>query len=397
MKIVGIIAEYNPFHRGHLYHLEQTKAVTGADYVIAVISGNFVQRGGIALVNKWLRAEMAVKAGVDLVIELPTFYATDSAENFARGAVKLFDALGVDYLCFGAENADIKVLKQIAKKSQSNDYYERLKKALKTGIAYHSAVAEALDLVENEKFSFLSNNILALEYLKALDYWQSDIEPVVITRLGADYHSEELESGFASATAIRKQMLKKSVDWQLVSALLPTDSYQLLYDYPRYCQLDDFRYIFNAKAIALGSNGIAEIRGVSEGLENRLYKNLSNIMSLDDLVLEVSSKRYPQSRIRRIITNILLNIKKDNQSDFDYLDYARLLAYRTESKELLKYIKKHSSLFMINNLARDLKKYRRYNPLIELDIKATGIYATVDNSLELRADYLRHPFRLNPR
>ncbi len=392
MKIAAIIAEYNPFHKGHLEHLKQAKKITSADYVIALISGNFVQRGEPAIVDKWQRAEMAVEAGLDLVLELPTFYATASAENFALGAVYLLNQIGVDYLAFGAENADINILKKVATEMQRGDYQARLKSIIKSGASYHRAASEALRL-DSDNFTFAPNNILAIEYLKALSKLNSKIEPVAIQRRGDDYNSQSVTSSFASATAIRKTVLRRTVDWQLVESLLPLKQYQILYNSVYYAQLNDYKQIFNAAAIALGKEGIAEIRGVGEGLENRIYDNLSKVMSLDDLVESVSTKRYPQTRIKRIIINLLLGIKKEQAVDLALLDYARILAYRAESSVLLKKIKKDDNVFLINNVARDLKKYQKKNALIDLDIKATGVYACIAADVELRADYRRRAFR----
>ena len=217
MKVCGIIAEYNPFHNGHAYHIQKTKEITNCEAIVAVMSGNFVQRGTPALFDKWTRTKMALQNGIDLVIELPTYYATSSAEYFAQGSIGLLDSLGiVDFLSFGAKTSDLDTLKRIANilYLEPNDYKELLQSELKKGVSYPVARGNALKNFTKKEFDSKyiseilldSNNILGIEYLKALMYNNSTISPNIVLRKGEDYNSVNIIDGVCSATAIRKML-----------------------------------------------------------------------------------------------------------------------------------------------------------------------------------------------
>ncbi len=397
MKICGLIAEYNPFHNGHRYHLTESKRISGADFTVAVMSGHFLQRGEPALVDKWTRAEMAVRGGVDLVIELPTYFATASAEQFAYGAVNLLAKLGVDSICFGSESGDLAALTKVAEllAKPNDDYKNQLRHFLGTGQAYHSAVAEALRSAYAVDFSFSANNILAIEYLKAAAGLTEPPQMLTIKRQNSDYNNRVMQGAFSSAAAIRQQLIKRNIDWQALKTALPLSSFELLYNNHFYTQLNDFKALINAAIIRAGAKQLRQIRGISEGLENRLIANLSNVISIDDLVALTAAKRYPKTRIGRLLVNILLGITEIEMtkmvSDFDY---ARILAFNESGRKLLKRIKSQSEITLFTNLGRDLKKYRRRNALLELDIKATGIYSQVNRSIAIQADYRQRPIEV---
>lgn len=395
MKICGLITEYNPFHHGHAHHLKQARALSGADAVVAVMSGHFLQRGEPALLDKWTRAKMAVLNGVDLVVELPTFYATASAEQFAYGSVALLSKMGVDTLCFGSESGDIESLKAIAKiiDQPTADYRKTLEVALADGQGYHAARAQAVVSALGETANFSANNILGIEYLRALNQLGSAIKAHTIQRIGADYLDSAINTAVASATAIRRLFWRKPIDWQTLSQVVPSATYQTIEDAPVYTSLNDFKWLYNAAALRTGTTGLQAIRDCNEGLENRLIDHLSNVLSLDDYVAAVATKRYTKTRIQRLIINALLGIEKTlAASAVDHLDYGRILAFNEQGKQLIKHIKANCDIAMLTNLARDLKKYRKDNPLITLDIKATGIYSQVNHAVHIRSDYQMRPY-----
>ncbi len=237
MKVCGVIAEYNPFHNGHAYHIEESKKKTGADAVVCVMSGNFVQRGVPALFDKWTRAEMALKNGVDLVVELPTYYATASAEFFAQGGIGLLDSMGVvDVLSFGAKTEDLDTLKRIANilYLEPEEYKDLLKAELKKGFSYPAARSTALKVFTKKEFDSKyiteilldANNILAVEYLKALMYNNSLIQPQIILRKGEDYNSVNVVDGMCSSTAIRKMIQEEN--YEILPEVMPQKSFEIL-------------------------------------------------------------------------------------------------------------------------------------------------------------------------
>ena len=233
-KVLGIIAEYNPFHNGHLYQIEEAKKQTGADYVIAIMSGNFTQRGNTSLVNKWVKANMALQNAVDIVIELPTIYSISSAENFSEGAIKILDSLKVvDTLCFGTETADFAALNNIANilYNEPKEYISMLNHELGKGVSYPKARESALMMYLNDIKRYAnilsgSNNILAIEYLKALKKLKSDMKPYSIQRKKVYYNDEKIVDEFASSTAIRKLVAREQYDE--LRKVVPKDSYILL-------------------------------------------------------------------------------------------------------------------------------------------------------------------------
>ncbi len=398
MKITGLITEYNPFHNGHAYHLAQAKALTAADCTVAVMSGHFLQRGEPAIVDKWTRAEMAVRCGVDLVVELPTYFATASAEQFAYGAVNLLSRLGVDNICFGSESGDIKQLSKVAGvlAMPDADFAEQLRRHLDAGAGYHKAIELALSNTEVNGFTFSANNILAIEYLKAALKINNAPKMVTLKRCGSAYNDSEMQGHFSSASAIRRQLERPLIDWQLVESAMPADSFRLLYNSHFYVSLNDLKALIYTVLLHLGKVQLASIRGFSEGLENRLLDHLSNIGSVTDLVDAASSKRYPKTRIQRLLINSLLGIRQIDCEQIDeQADYARILAFNDMGRKAIKHFKKHSDLVLFTNLGRDLKKYRRPNRLIELDVKATSIYAQVNRAVQIRADYLHQPVDLS--
>jgi predicted nucleotidyltransferase len=397
MGILGIIVEYNPFHNGHLYHLQTSKKLTKCDYTIAVMSGNFVQRGEPAIVDKWKRTEIALRAGIDLVIELPVVYATSTAENFAYGAVKLLDSLKiVDCISFGSEKGDLNELTKIAEMLLEEPIYYRkaLKEYLKIGITFAKARELALQKVINnneiEKILQTSNNILAIEYLKALKKIGSSIIPFTIKRRGSLYTSLELKEEFASASSIRKHIFEKGLEG--LEKYIPDFTKEILQNSFEKKQgpisLEEFSNIL----IYLLRNHIPlnHIFDVSEGLENKIYKASYKTNNVEELIKLVKSKRYTESRIRHILIHLLLNIDKQIFKEFDGPNYIRVLGFNEKGKEMLREIKKKSTLPIITKVSQYKIKLSN-TKMFEKDLFATDVYTLAyKNSSIAGLDFI-HP------
>ena len=376
MKIAGIVAEYNPFHNGHLHHLEQTRARTGASHVIAVLSGNFVQRGEPAIVGKNSRTLMALRAGVDVVIELPRFYAMSSAGYFADGAVRLLERIGVvDCIAFGAE-ADTDELEAAAAilRREPQEFKAALHESLSRGLSYPDARARALSAYGGG-FEILKgpNNILAIEYMNSIARIGSKISVTAIPRTVP--HIGGRAGRFASASEIRKNLLYGGSD---ETALYMTDfAVDILKRSGPYHRLnnlgDVLHYIVRSKHL----EDLRQIAEISEGLENRIARFSRQFAYLDDIISQVKTKRYTLSKIKRCFLNIILNIRKDTFAKAQETGpvYARILGFRKESQAILTSIEANSDIPMVTNIknASQLDAYARN--MLESELRSTDIYA----------------------
>lgn len=386
--VLGIIAEYNPFHNGHAYQIEEAKRQTGAQAVVAVISGNFAQRGNTALVNKWVKAQMAIENGVDLVLELPIIYSISSAENFAEGAIKIFDSLKiVDTLCFGTETADFAALNNISNVlyTEPKEYVSLLNHELGKGISFPKARENALmmylsDIKRYANIMSGSNNILGIEYLKALKRLKSVIKPYSIERKKVYYNDERIVDEFASSTAIRKLIATSQYDD--LRKVMPKNSYLILKEEMRKGNyvLDIIKYereiLYTLRRMSLKE--IVDLPDVSEGLENVIKNAANSCNNLLDLVNIIKTKRYTQTRIQRILLYALLGItKKDMVNSKKVVPYTRVLGFNEKGKEMLSDICiKNPKIQMVTSV----KKYVEQNnnkilkEMIQKDIFATDIY-----------------------
>jgi predicted nucleotidyltransferase len=316
--ILGIVSEYNPFHNGHIHHLELSKQLTKTAFTVAVMSGNFVQRGDTALVDKWTRTKMALKGGIDLVLELPTVYAISSAENFADGAIKILNSLGVvDYLSFGSEIGEISPLNDVASilYKEPKEFSSLITTQLKSGLSYPRAREIALSQFfgTSKKYTDIlnnPNNILGVEYLKAIKKHRSHIKPLTIKRDYSDYNSKTVKNGIASATAIRT-MIQNNKN---VHRVVPFETYELLDEAIENGKIIPDLSVFEKEIIytlrRMTLSEIALLPDVSEGLENRIKLTANNVNTLEDLISNIKTKRYTQSRIQRILLYALLNISR---------------------------------------------------------------------------------------
>lgn len=387
-RVLGIIAEYNPFHNGHLYHIARTKQETNAQYIVAVISGNFVQRGNTSIVNKWVKARMALLNGVDLVIELPTVYSISSAENFAEGAIKIFNSLGVvDTLSFGMETSDISTLNNIANVlySEPKEYITMLGHELKKGNSFPKARENALMVYLNDIKRYAnvlsgSNNILAIEYLKAMKKTKSTITPIGIKREKVLYNDKYIVDEFASATAIRKMLMTNQLND--ISKVMPRNSYLKLGEELKngHYVIDLSRFekeiIYTLRKMPVAD--VAKLPDVSEGLENSIKNAADSCNTLEELINIVKTKRFTQTRIQRILLYALLGIdKKKMETSRKITPYVRVLGFNNKGKELI------SEMMNLNpklNVVTSVKKYvdevanKNLKEMLETDILATNIY-----------------------
>lgn len=397
MKVLGLIVEYNPFHNGHLYHLEQSKKKCGADYTVCVMSGNFIQRGEPAIVNKWARANMALSCGADLIIELPLPYAMSSAEYFASGAVKILNDIGiVDYLCFGSEHGNVDELDFIAQIliDEPKEYKSFLKQELDRGVSYpaarETAIEKFIEFANSKKALDMqgllssSNNILGIEYLKALKRIGSKIIPLTIKRINNEYGTKEITGSISSATSIRNFISKNSISAlkDVLQNVLPEASLNILFEEitegrgPVFAE--DFYSIITSLIRRMEAGQIKNYPYVSEGLENRIKTASESSGSYDELVESICTKRYTRTRIQRILMSILTGMTSEQVDMFNRYNgpqYARVLGFNNKGKQLLSLIKQKSLIPIVMKTADFIKSC---NPLLrsmlELEAMSTDIY-----------------------
>ncbi len=393
-KRIGIIAEYNPFHNGHLYQIQKAKELTGADTVIAVMSGNFTQRGDTSLINKFEKTKIALQNEVDMVIELPTIYSISSAENFALGGIKILNEIGnIDYLVFGIEEDNLQELQAIADVLvNENDKFKRtIKEELDKGNSYPKAREIALKKVlssENvENVMQKPNNILAIEYLKALKITNSKIKPIAIKRKNTMHNDENINKNYASGTYIRKLFIENNFDE--ISKVVPKYTYERLLELKNQgtyvSSINDFSDIVIYKIRTMTKEEISQIADVNEGLENSIKLASTTCKTIDEIIEKVSTKRYTKTRISRILTYILLDItKSEMEQSKNTNQYIRVLGINKKCEGILK---------TINNdkLITSLKKFEENNgenQLLNIDKKATEIYTIkYPKSVQTNLDY----------
>ncbi|MFE8703649.1 nucleotidyltransferase [Cytobacillus sp. FJAT-54145] len=380
MKAVGVVVEYNPFHNGHAFHLQGTKESTDADVVIAVMSGQFLQRGEPALLPKWTRAKMALLAGVDIVFELPYQFATQKAETFANGSISILAAAGCKAVCFGSESGDISNFHAtIDFLEQNHDRYQQtIQEYMKKGMSYPKATSEAYkSLSPSEQLVDLSkpNNILGYQYIQAVRNRNVDMKVVTITRKNADYHDEHFASEtIASATSIRKSIFSDRGDIDLVNQYVPMTTFKELRryyeEYGQFHQWESYWPLLRYRLLQSTPNELREIYEVEEGIENRMIHIALKANSFIEFMTALKTKRYTWTRLQRMCVHILTNTKKEEMKNRDDKpSYLRLLGMTEQGRKYLNYLKDDCELPLISKLSA----YQ--NSDIELDIRASRIYS----------------------
>jgi len=374
MKATGIVVEYNPFHNGHKLHLMEAKKK--GDLVIAVMSGNFLQRGEPGIYDKWTRANMALKNGVDLVVELPVFYSTQSAEIFSHGAIDILDKLKVENLVFGSESSDIKKLKKIAylQIDEKKLIDEKVKEKIKEGRSYPNAINSVIEELLGEKDILKPNDILGVEYIKAIRKLDSSIKPNLIERRSVGYHEKKIIDEITSATSIREMVKKNNLEG--IKKVMPRESFEIL-GTPTY--LEKFYLLLRYEIL----NNFEELKDISDievGLDNRIFEMAVRYPDFYEFYKNLMTKRYTNGRIQRILIHILLKIdKKIIDKTKDGITYVKVLGF---SKLGMRYLKEKKEEFKIKplsglkNISLILDENER--ELLNFEIRCDRIYNMIN-------------------
>lgn len=374
MKKVGIICEYNPFHNGHIYHLRKIKEMYPNSFIILVMSTSFTMRGEISLLNKWDKTSIAIKYGVDLVIELPTFYSTNSADIFASGAIKILEYLDCDYLVFGSESNNITLLKELANIQINNKEYDSLvKDFMDKGNNYPTSMSKALNFLSNKTIN-LPNDLLGLSYVKEIIKQKSKIEPITIQRTN-NYHENQITKNITSATSIRNALdnkldIKKTIPKETLDKIITYNIKNKYYELLKYKILSDI-------------NNLNKYLDVDEGLDNLIKKNIIKSNSYQELIDKIKTKRYTYNRLNRMFIHILLNIKKEDITQRKEINYIRVLGFSENGKKYLKEIRKRINIPIITNYSDISEKN------LNFELYVTTIYNEIINRNDLNITELK--------
>lgn len=408
MKIVGLITEYNPFHNGHEYHIQQALKTTDADFAVVIMSGDFVQRGAPAIMPKRIRTQIALLNGASAVFELPVVYSASSAELFAQSSVSFLSQLGiVDYLCFGSECGNLEQLQKIADilEEEPENYRLYLQTALKSGLSFPAARQKAVEscFPAGNISHLLShpNNILGIEYLKALRKLKSRIRPVTIQRIESGYHDQKLGSTYSSASAIRNLLSRTDTKipqkesslsfgfatfqeiLEELNGQIPQSGLELLENYhhltfPIY--MDDFSLLLKHRLLTEKPEKLATYADVSEELANRISNQLNRYVSLTQFSDLLKTREITQTRINRALLHILLGIKKKSMKDYiqnGYHFYAHLLGFRKDATQVISAAAKKGSLPILTQLTRTEELSSRGKKMLKKDIFSSNLYNSV--------------------
>jgi len=377
---VGIIVEYNPFHNGHLYHIEKIKEMYPDATIVAVMSGNFTQRGEASILNKWDKTELALFYGVDLVVELPFVFATQSADIFAKASIELLTHLNIDVLVFGSETNNIKLLTDIAHIQLNDKKYNKLvEEYLKEGINYPTALSKALFTITGKNIN-KPNDILGLSYIREIIRQGSNIKPICIKR-NNDYNSKELNDNITSATSIR-YALERNED---ISNYVPSFTNEKLKN--KLIFTNDFFPFLKYKLLT--DQNLDNYQTVEEGIENRFLKYIVSSKSLEEFMLKIKTKRYTYSKLNRMFLHILVSFTKEEAENFQNNEYIRILGFNYKGKEYLNKIKNDLEIPLVVKFA-SIK-----NPILDLEFRSTCLYASVLDEVEkqkvIEAEYKNGP------
>lgn len=376
MRILGLVVEYNPFHNGHILHINKSKEIVKPDLTIAVMSSSFVQRGEPAVIDKWKRSQIALEYGIDIVIELPFVYSCQSADYFSKGAIQLLNAIGVTDICFGSESGDIEVFKEIATAigKNENEYNQLVKKSMKQGLRYPNACNYALKTILGKEIK-TPNDLLGLSYVKEIIINNYSITPHCFARTN-DYHSYDLQN-IASASAIR-QAIKNNQDF---SHTLPHDDY-----YKQIYTLNDFYPYLKYNILTSSLQELKSYHMVDEGLEHSLIK-IKDTNSIDEFIELLLSKRYTRPRIQRMLIHILMKNSKEEIKKSMNIDYLRILLMNDAGRKYLNSIKKDIQFKIITNYS----KYK--HPALELELKATKLLSLISQEDLIDKEFSSIPYK----
>ena len=368
MKSVGIICEYNPFHNGHLKHLEKVKELFPNYTVILVMSGHFTERGDASIISKWDKTEIALKAGIDLVIELPYFFASQSSDIFARGAIQILNHLNVEAIVFGSESDNVDSLIEIAKICTNNKKYDKIVKSyLQEGVNYPTALSKAIYDLTKKKIS-KPNDILGLSYIKEIIKLNSNIKPISIKRED-NFNDPFLYDNITSSTSIREHLKNNlEITNQVPDFVKPYLQKKLHF-------IDDYFSLLKYK-ILTSSDNLNEYQTVDEGIENRIMKFILSSNSYNEFILKIKTKRYTYNKLNRMFTHILCNFTKEEASQFCNVEYIRILGFNSKGRTYLSQIKKEIHIPLITNFSSI------ENKMLDLEWRVTCAYASILEPLD---------------
>ena len=401
MKVTGIIAEYDPFHNGHSYHIKKAREMTGADAIVVVMSGHFTQRGMPAFFRRDARVRMAVDGGADLVIELPYIYACNSSHEFARGAAGILNGIGcVDALVFGAETDDMDALEKAARAAAGTDDRSSayIKEEMKNGVSYPEALTRSVEKIYGAQTAAVlrePNNLLGIEYMKALRELGSGIKPFIVGRRSAAHgeslemlHERKQEQRIASGTAVRKAVYAGGA--RAAEMLVPDTSFSIISGYERSSGFNFTEYhdkikknmfeLLKYKIITSDESELAEVYGVAEGLENRLKSCISGAEDIDGLIDSVKSKRYTRARISRTLMHLLINLRTTDFETLRETYCARVLGFSPTGGKLLRLMSESSAIPVFSNLSRLDKRSPEAARVLKYDMRASDVYALLYGS-----------------
>ncbi len=401
MKVTGIIAEYDPFHNGHSYHIKKAREMTGADAIVVVMSGHFTQRGMPAFFRRDARVQMAVDGGADLVIELPYIYACNSSHEFARGAAGILNGIGcVDALVFGAETDDMDTLGKAARAAAGTDDRSSayIKEEMKNGVSYPEALTRSVEKIYGAQTAAVlrePNNLLGIEYMKALRELGSGIKPFIVGRRSAAHgeslemlHERKQEQRIASGTAVRKAVYAGGA--RAAEMLVPDTSFSIISGYERSSGFSFTEYrdkikknmfeLLKYKIITSDESELAEVYGVAEGLENRLKSCISGAEDIDGLIDSVKSKRYTRARISRTLMHLLINLRTTDFETLRETYCARVLGFSPTGGKLLRLMSESSAIPVFSNLSRLDKRSPEAARVLKYDMRASDVYALLYGS-----------------
>ena len=363
MEKIGIVCEYNPFHNGHKYHIEQIKNMFPDSLIILIMSGYFTERGEISLISKYNKTKIALEYGIDVILELPSLYAVNSADYFADAAIKALSIAGVQKIVFGSETNDISLLKSTARKQLENpDFDSNVKSLMNTGVNYPTALSIS------SGSTFKSNDLLGVSYIKSIMRNNFDIEPITIQRTN-DYNDLESNDDIISASNIREKYRNG----------LSIKKYIPLYSDTYINKVDENKLFELLKYKIITSNNLNDYLGVDEGLDNKLKSEIYNVQSVDGLLEKIKSKRYTYVRLRRMLMHILLGIRKIDMN-CEFIN-PRILGFSKQGQKYLSELKSENLIFKDNSRIR------------EIELRASDIYYMLTNDNSCKLERLNKPVK----
>jgi len=393
MRITGVVAEYNPFHSGHEYQLRMARRLSGCDCIAVVMSGNYVQRGEPAIIDKFKRAEAAIYGGADIVIELPMPFSCQNAEMFAHAAIMELKKLNVDSISFGCETYNVRLLKKIALLQLTPGFNNYIKEEMKKGLSYPNAMSNALKFILNEEAEavYSPNNVLAVEYIKSAVKLNLELQYYPVKRVGMAHNDTEISGLFHSATAIRNAIMEGSFDNLMLTEKSTELIKKFFYEHNKYNTLNNYRDYLYYKIITC--DDLEEIYEINEGLNNKIISQVYKHETIDEFIMSLKSKRYTYSKLRRSLLNILLGIKKVDIINIMSTNdkYVKVLAFNNTGRKAIKNAVNNGTI-VINRYSDYKKNNLTPEKLMRFNItnKTSNIYYLPLENRKMNSEYFEN-------